>query len=259
MVNPRLINLAERIGNDVPPKEEVPVEKPEPDEQPKISNAKDYVVLENIICRDAEGKVFEQYPQLLVKKDIERDDKQKQINHNPYEWVQYFEDKGLFLPSFALSCNVLAALYGKRNDPEINKVLMQYKDYGPGYGWQAQNTVVDWRTNTIIHYPDDAGAKTPRQPTRLSFKRKGIKDMPLEKALKNEDYRAYVQNLTGLAKPEVLVEIGKYFGKPAHIWTSGSRDVRAAWLGCYFSSFDFYADYVLYSCNAARGVLIKRR
>ena len=102
----------------------------------------------------------------------------------------YFEDKGLFLPSFALSCNILAALYSKRNDPEINKVLMQYKDKGTGNGWHAQNTIVDWGANKIIHYPTkntngdniNAGRNTKEFP----FTRKGIKDMPLEEALKKK-------------------------------------------------------------------------
>ena len=263
MVNPRLINLAEKLGKDVLPKQEAGDPLTDPAVRPRVSNSGEYIVLENIVCRDADGKVFEQYPQLLIKKDIERNGNQEQINHTPFDWVQYFEDKGLFLPSFALSCNILEALYNKRGDPEINKVIMQYKDKGNGYGWHAQNTVVDWGANKIIHYPsqDSQGGNinTTRPTKELTFKRKYIKDMTLEKALKNGDFKAYIQNLTGLIKPDTLVEIGKYFGKEAYVWTSSGKDVRAAWLGCDDDSFDLYTHNYLYYINAARGVLVKRR
>ena len=242
MVNPRLINLAVKLGSEVLPKQEDVNTAPDPVAVPKATNTKEYIILENIICRDSNGKHFEQYPQLFVRKDIERDADQQQINHTPSDWVQYFEDKGLFLPSFALSCNILQALYTKRNDSEISKVLMQYKDKGNGTGWHAQNTIVDWGANRIIHYPSKnsqgGSINTGRITKELPFTRKGIKDMALENALKNEDFKAYIQNLTGLTKPEILVDIGEYFGKPAHIWTSSGKEVRAAWLGCGSGSFN---------------------
>ncbi len=245
MVNPRLINLAERLGNEVLPREDVIEPAPEPESPAKVSNTQEYIILENIACTDAKGKVFEQYPQLLVKKDIERDG-QQQINHKPYDWVQYFEDKGLFLPSFALSCNILSTLYSKRSDAEIKQVLMQYKDHGAGYGWHAQNSVVDWGRSTIIHYPTEhhfsqkqgKPINEQRPAKELPFKRKEIKDMPLEKALKNENLKEYIQNLTGLRTPETLLEIANYFGKPAHVWTSSGKEKCAAWLGWDSGSFD---------------------
>ena len=262
MVNPRLVNLAERLGSEVLPRQEAPEPKLDPVVPPRVSNAKDYIVLENIVCRDADGKVFEQYPQLFVKKDIERGQNQEQISHTPYDWIPYLWDKGLFLPSFALSCNILAALYSRRNDPEIDKVLMQYKDHGPGYGWHAQNTVVDWGSNMIIHYPSKnsqgGSINAQRQAKELPFKRKGLKDMPLEKALKNDDFRGYIHNLTGLDTPETLVEIGEYFGKPAYVWTSTSKENRVAWLGCGSYIFDLNSGSGLYYDSAARGVRVEK-
>ncbi len=257
MVNPRLVNLAERLGSEVLSRQEAPEPKLDPVVPPRVSSAKDYIVLENIVCRDADGKAFEHYPKLFVRKEIERDGHQ-QINHNPYDWIPYFEDMGLFLPSFALSCNILAALYNKRSDPEINRVLMQYKDHGPGYGWHAQNTVVDWGANRIIHYPakDNQGGRinTGKPTIDLCLKKKGIKDMSLKKAMKNKDFKKYIQNLTGLTTPEVLVEIGKYFGKPAYVWTSSSDEKREAWLGCCDDDFNLYTDNDLDIIDAARGV-----
>jgi hypothetical protein len=263
MVNPRLINLAEKLGNEVLPRQEALNTEPEQVSPPRVSNMKDYIVLENIVCRDSNGKPFEQYPQLSIKKDIERDDNQNHINHNPYEWIPYFEDKGLFLPSFALSCNILAALYAKRSDPAIEKVLMQYKDYGPGYGWHAQNTIIDWGANRIIHYPtkntNGDSVNAGRETKEFPFTRKGIRDVALEEALRNKDFKAYVQNLTGLTKPETLIDIGNYFGKTAHIWTSSGKDKRAAWLGCInYDYFDLNTINSLSYDLAARGVRAKK-
>ena len=234
MVNPRLINLAEKLGSEVLPKQEAPDPTPAPAIEPKVSNTKDYVVLENIVCRVANGKPFEQYPELFIKKDIERGDGGKQINHTSYDWITYFEDKGLFLPSFALSCNILAALYNKRNDPAINKVLMQYKDKGDGYGWHAQNTIIDWGANRIVHYPtknaNGGNINAGRTTKELSFRKRDFGNTSLQEALEKEDFKEYVQNLTGLTKPEILVDIGEYFGKPAKVWVSSSDEKRAAWL-----------------------------
>ena len=67
MVNPRLITLAEKLGSEVLPKQEAPDPTPDPVIEPKVLNTKDYIVLENIVCRDAEGKVFEQYPTTLCE------------------------------------------------------------------------------------------------------------------------------------------------------------------------------------------------
>ena len=69
---------------------------------------------------------------------------------------------------------------------------MQYKDKGDGYGWHAQNTVVDWGSDMIIHYPSKnsqgGNINTTRPTKELTFKRKNIKDMALEEALKKKGF-----------------------------------------------------------------------
>ena len=70
--------------------------------------------------------------------------------------------------------------------------------------------------------------------------------------------RTYVQNLTGLTKPETLVDIGKYFGKPAKVWTSSGKEKRAAWLGCSYGSFGLGSGDDLIDGIAARGVRAKK-
>ncbi|HII13550.1 MAG TPA: hypothetical protein HA360_00590, partial [Nanoarchaeota archaeon] len=58
---------------------------------------------------------------------------------------------------------IVARLYEERNDPEIERVLQQYKDKGNGFGWHAQNTIIDFGSSKVIHYPSgsDFNQKDP--------------------------------------------------------------------------------------------------
>ncbi|MDD4878614.1 MAG: hypothetical protein PHO02_06300 [Candidatus Nanoarchaeia archaeon] len=222
----------------------------------------DCLLLENICCTDADGNEFERHGQVYVPKSIDKNGDGSPINNTPYNWIVYFEQRGMSLPSFALSCNILEALWKNKDNPECMQVLMNYKDKGNGYGWHAQNTLVNWGSAQVIHYPSDAdftsnggnnninnGGRMP-----LQFSRQGFKDCTLEDALKNPGMERFVKQLTGLRNPDVLVEIGKHFGKPAYVWTSGSNDTRAAWLGCSNDNLVLFAISYLSSSSAARGV-----
>jgi hypothetical protein len=243
---------------------------PDAGTQLKVINLADFIQLDNISCRGSNGNVFEHYDHLFVKKDIERDsansdNKTNQINFTPYNAIVHFEDQGLFLPSFALSCNILAALYASKNDADVAKVLNQYKNKGNGTGYHAQNTLVDWEAKRVIHYPVKADytaaggsvdVNSQRTRQRLSFNNAGFSNMDLDDALKNSNYRSFIQNLTGLQNPEILVDIGVYFGKTARSWISSSDETRAAWLGCSNLSFSLGTDINLVNSYAARGVSI---
>ena len=211
-----------------------------------ICSLDDYIVLSNIECVDANGNVFERYPTLHVAKDIFRDAQGRQINITPYDHTVHSEQNGMFLPSFALTCNIVAALYANRTDTEVNKVLRQYKDKGNGNGWHAQNTVINYGTEEVIHNPtaSDFGKQQPvnsgqaRSP--LHFDKATLHDAPLKDVLRDQAHRRFVRQLTGLRNPSILVDIGEYFGKPAKLWfpwpgQSGSTysEKRAAWFGCY--------------------------
>ena len=234
---------------------------------PRAINASDYLKLENIVCTDADNNVFESYSELYLAKDIIRNPDKSQINKKLYDWAVYFEPQGLFLPSFALSCNLLQALFQQRSNPEIKAILDQYKDKGNGTGYQAQNTVVDFGAEQIIHYPTVAyfnqtgvvNAGKPRVPQ--NFARAALQDSLLEDALREAEPTRYVKQLTGLRDPSILVEMGTYFGKPAKLWFpwngkagTGFREKQAAWLGCSDTYFDLYASNSLDSNDAARGV-----
>ena len=46
--------------------------------------AGDYIILRNLRCVGSDNVVFEQYPELCVRKDIVRNAQGGQVNHPPY-------------------------------------------------------------------------------------------------------------------------------------------------------------------------------
>jgi hypothetical protein len=227
----------------------------------------DYICLENIACVDADGNVFEQYPNLYVRRDIEKDADGKILYFTAYDAAAHLEQKAMRNPSFALHCNIAAALYAQRQEPELNKVLMQYKDKGNGNGGHKPNTLISYAGQEVMHnpydsdFPSDGGNSNINTGRRvaLGFSKQGLKSMPLEQALNDSVALRFAKQLTGMANPELIVELGKYFGKEAHLWVpngdaSNCNDTRAAWLGCSNNNFYLDADYDLDYNNAARGV-----
>ncbi|MFH1065546.1 MAG: hypothetical protein V1734_03510 [Nanoarchaeota archaeon] len=229
-----------------------------------------YICLENISCVDADGNITENHPKLYVKKDIERKADGTFIRFTPYKGITHFEQQGngLFVPSMALSCRILDIAWQNKGNPEFAKILEQYKDYGPGYGWHCQNTLVDYAGQMIIYYPFDAdftshggtsGINTGKKII-LPFSKNGLKSAALEDALNNANTARFVRQFTGLQNPAVLIEIGKYFGKPARLWFPGNdatncNQTRAAWLGCDNNNFSLNAnEYRNNNVVAARGV-----
>ena len=229
-----------------------------------ITSAADFLLLENITCVDSNNNPFEKYDKLQVRKDIFRNGQNGQLNFTPYNAAVHCEQNGLFLPSFALTCNIVAALYqNKNNSAEAKKLLDMYKDKGDGNGWHAQNTVINWGTQEIIHYPRDAdfpvhGGKSninKSQPQlKLLFNRTGFKDTTLVDGLQIPNFKRYVQNLTGLQNPSILDGIGSYFGRTTHLWVSSTTKTRAAWFGCSSDYLDLGGDDSLDGSDAARGV-----
>src|SRR3989344_4391601 len=231
-----------------------------------VTNLDDFLVLENLVCVDANGNIFEQYPELLVRKDIFRDQNRGQVNFTPYNAAVHCEKNGLFSPSFALSCNIVAALYKNRTNPDANALLQQYKNHGNGHGYHAQNTIINYANEEIIHYPtpadfnQTAAVNNGRRKTGR-FSKALLQDGLLENALKDAAHTLYVKQLTGLANPADLVEIGKYFGKPAQLWFpwttqagSGFNEKRAAWFGCLTNSLSLNGSNNLNDSDATRGV-----
>ncbi|MDI6738363.1 MAG: hypothetical protein QME12_07680 [Nanoarchaeota archaeon] len=236
----------------------------------------EYVLLENIVCRDADGNVREQYPKLYVKKDIERNPDGSFLKVTPYKSAVHFQQQanGLFTPPIGLSCRIAVELYRERADAEIAKILHQYFDYSPqdkdglGHGWHCHGTLINWARNVIISHPNDSdfpsngGTSNINAGKRyeISFEREGLQTMSLEDVLKgnNASMKKFVRQFTMLEQPELLVEIGNQFPKKktAKVWVPGAncKDMRAVWLGCGSNSFILDANDYLYGNDAVRGV-----
>lgn len=211
---------------------------------PLIGSLDDFLVFHDIRCTDADGNVFENYPTLHVRKDVLRDVNGGQGCNGSYHdtlrlsnAIVYCEKNDFFLPSFALTCNVVAALYRaavrkKANgtyttlDDDLKKILDDYKNNkigSPNTGWHAQNTAINYGTGEIIHYPNakdfrqDLIINSSRLRTSLNFSKETLYCQRLAVALNDPAHTHYVRQLTGLADPSILVELGQYFGKPTEL------------------------------------------
>src|SRR3989339_2112991 len=253
--------LIERLPR---PKKTEP-KNPEPPSRISFSEG-DFLTLEDLSCVDADGNVFESYDRLDVRKDIFRADG-KQVSRTPYNHAVHCEEMGLFLTSFALTCNIVARLYEGKSDAHVEKVLQQYKNKGDDNGWHAQNTIIDFGSSKVIHYPsasDFSGVTAvngSQGHVALSFVKDSLEDALLKDALHDASSRRFLQQLTGLENPEVLIPIGEYFSHPAKVWFpwngkagKGFKETRSAWFGCFVTSFDLFANDFLLNTFAARGV-----
>lgn len=249
--------------------------------EPMIKPVKDegYIGLENISCADADGDLIERYDKIFIKTNLATTNKNamRLSNFTIYGAAYFFErQKGdVFLPSCALTCNILARLYELRHYEEMENLLLQYKNHGLNDGWHIQNTIVDWRGQRIIHYPGyseipkkvkkrDMNHK--RNCTILSFTPEKFEDGPLKFLLKNSSFEEFIKNLTGLEDPEILVSIGDYFVKPARVWLPNepSKEERpsVAWIGCRHDHLDIYIYGGTNFSGPARGVfteLVKKK
>jgi hypothetical protein len=231
----------------------------------------DYILLKNIRCVDADGNQFEHYPELYVAKDIVRDDEGTPTYKTLYRWITYFEKqgRGIFLPSSALTVNILAVLFENKDDPEIRRVLMQYKDKGDNNGLHAQNTIVQDRS--IIHYPRDGSfrhdnfSKEPnqrinqeRKPVVLGFPRNGLERGRLKAKLLVPDTKRTIHQLSGRDDPEILVEIAEYFGRAASIGLIENRfyENRIVLFGCGESELLIDVTFPRQGITTARGVFV---
>ena len=233
-------------------------------------------MLRNVRCVGSDGRVFEQYAELSVQSDVVREQDGAHRSFTPYEAITYFENQQQFLPSMALSCNILVALFRAAVhkekdgtyttlDVHAKQILDQYRDYGPGCGLHAQNTVVDWEGKEIIHYPHDddfpdnggtARINQGRQRTPKSFNKEGFKTCTLEQVCHNNNMFAFLKDFICLENPAELVNVTRYFGKTALIWVSTENKTLAALLGHGNLGGVLYlhANNHLYDSGAARGV-----
>ena len=92
-----------------PPPASIPeVATPPVPRRPRSKSLDSFIVMNDLLCVDADGVVVERYEKLLVAKDVFRDEKGGVRFFTPYEAVRHCEDTGMFLPSPGLSCAILS-------------------------------------------------------------------------------------------------------------------------------------------------------
>ena len=203
------------------------------------------VILYNLRCVDAEGRVFEQYDRLFVPFEIEKNNqgyKHPQASAKHPERLHCFTLDGalkraeeiskrqgetIFIPSSALTWNILAKLAAQRdNDPRARMILDNYSDngvlefmegtslntgsfYRVLSGLHQQGTSVNLAERTLTHY-------TPQGQVELPFDIPETKNDPftsgavsLEQALADPKMRKLVQQITGLEDLRVIKEIAE--------------------------------------------------
>ena len=240
----------------------------------KIKSLDDFLVLENIVCVDADGNEFEKYDHIYVQRKVEKDTAGGILKLTPYAGISHCEQlPGSFLPSSALLANIYVALHKtavgqlskKIHDvskEEAKQMLEEFKDRGDGFGGQWANTLLNWGTQEIVHYPQQSDFPTGGRsninsslPRRVyPFHHANFKSTDLLAALSIPNFRCYVQNYTGLSRPEDLLGVAQYFGKTAHVWISTSTVFRAAWFGWNSSNFNLGGCSNLDYGSAVRGV-----
>ncbi len=180
----------------------------------------DYINLTDLSCVDADGNIFEKYSRLKVQKDP------LFYMENTFTGAACLKDVGLFLPSMALSCNILRVLYNYRADKEVRKVLEQYGPRTKGYGFEAsfhsQNTLVDYLDDNcrVVHYPTINELKYCDVPIdgdkskriELDFDKSELRDMKLKEFVKIDENRRFYRQLTGLTDIESLIKVADYVG-----------------------------------------------
>ncbi len=195
----------------------------------------EYIMIENIKCYDADDNIVEQYDKILFMKDLIKSTGGSPKIFTQYQAYDHFNDKkGLFIPCFGLSCNIMAALLGT----EFEMLIDQYLTYTSPEHYHIQNTITDCKNNKIIHYPQKDDFKiyaeycNPKELNKRiildTYGYKGSDD--ISQTLKSDDGYKFVKNLTLLKNPEVLIEIGKCFGRRIKIfYKPGGEIIGASW------------------------------
>src|SRR3989338_5234862 len=268
-------HLEEQARKPAPPRGRNPPPPPPPPGAGTIvvTSLADHIKLENISCVDADGHEFERYGELYVKKEVEKDTAGKIIKVTPYAAIHHCEQSG-FLPSAALMANIHVAVYHaaverqldgtyRTRNAELEQMLQKLKNRGDNVGGHWVNTLVNWDTPQIIHYPQDAdfpinggtaGINASHPKKAFGFDKTSFADMELADALTIQNYKRYLQNYSGLTDQAILLEVAQYHEEMARSWVSSLEEVRAAWLGCNLDNFYFDSSNYLSNTKAARRV-----
>lgn len=201
-----------------------------------IKDGGDFLILKNIECIDADDKVFEKHDEVWMMKDIHTN-----TSYHLLDGIKHFEEQwgnGWFLPSMALSTNILLKLFDlgveKQSDgsyktlnENAKRVLDRYVNLNGnntfGNGQHLQNTIINYVNGDIIHYPKDKDIigkykdkvnwiNNDRDTTHLGFDKNSFGDGLLSRFSKDSANEHFVRQLTGVKNLEKLIELGDYYG-----------------------------------------------
>jgi len=220
-----------------------PVGYEEPEDP--IPQTENWIELNDIECRwgSYSSERFEKYDTLYVAKDVMREKESREIykaNTSDANKILNMSSP-TFLPSFALTCNILVRLYELKEHRSAWEILKQYDQietkHGKDYGIHAQNTVVDFKNTKIIHYPHatDDGHK----PVEFDFSYWPMKDQTLDEILASHhgSVNMFVRMLTGLREPAQLIPISHYLRKRAKLdFPSDRKKIKSGKSDCRIGS-----------------------
>jgi len=214
------------------------VEKPEKEEEVKCTDEDIYltfVPFNDIRCVGADGKVFEEYKKIRVAPIyFHFGDKNTPTTLTPAGANKMCKDKKMFLPSFALSCNILERLLKHKATPGFGLVLNQYrKRLIQNQSTYHQNTVVNYQKGEIIHYPgpimfgtlDSRNLYQPFEKIKFDFDPTNFRNFSLDESppMTSEELK-FLKNLTGLEDPlKTLKELEDYFEIDVRCWFQDSH------------------------------------
>jgi len=181
-------------------------------EVPKTEIPSDYFVsLKNINCYDHVGGIFQDCEELLVTREFLELDTRGRTQFSLYDAIKTTEDANCFLPSFALTCNILVDMHVRGE----NWFVEQYEEHHPC----AQNTLIDWAAGEIKHYPaviqKDKGTVNAYVGSSLhdfDETEEWNREFQVADALNESIFVNFFKNLTGLNAPEQLVNLSRVFG-----------------------------------------------
>jgi len=176
-----------------------------------------------------DGKLVESYDSLDISLDAFKDDKGKILSLTHYQAIVHAEAQGLFLPSAALTGQLLVTAFEQKDRNYLaEKYVQQFKNTGVSHGWHAVNTIIPWDKRVVIHnplasdFPANYATKllnVGRQRGEISFDSSinELRDKELTEVLGNAEYVLFLSKVIGV-HPSKLIPIAQYLGRTPRAW-----------------------------------------
>jgi len=214
----------------------------------EICYHKDFLKFPSMAVSNADLKKLEKYKPFYVRKNpISR-------LVDPQGAASTFRNLDMFLPSAPLTLSFLAQLLMLNQGREDWKYILE--QYGQERLY-AQNTIVYWENEIVVHYPEDFNNKS--NPAQYHYFLEDFerhrKTMLIKDVHNHPRMEDYVVGVTESAL-SVLDALGDRFGKPAKIIVPENPGKRrySVWIGCDEENFVIDTSRELDAEGYARGV-----